>query len=83
MWCFRMPLLWQRGILTARPGPFAQSTGVTSSCEETSSFCWGENRKMEQARENRVVCVYERACYACVHAPVCVCVRQIVGGRLV
>lgn len=35
-----MQLLWQCGILAVCFGPFVQSTGVTSSCEETSSF-WG------------------------------------------
>lgn len=60
MWCLLlhcMLLHWQCGVLAVCSGPFVQSTGVTSSCDETSSFCWGWGRwKIEQAGECRHVC---------------------------
>lgn len=50
-------LLWQYGIVGACSGPFVQSTGVTSSCEETSSFCWEGCRKMEQEKIGSMACL--------------------------
>lgn len=76
--CVHLAQLWQCGILAACSGPFVQSTGVTSSCEETSSLCLGKKRKMEQEKIGRGVCfvcesgkryfcVFVRLC-----APVCI-----------